>query len=124
MSAADWLRGLVVEGPFPPRRAVACRTLLMVAILVSAGIVILDTVPDPWGEWEGVGVAVRAVDLALLERRPRTATVRAMSRCQLLILDAHDFHKFAAAYPNLMEGPQATARARLAGQGPSHGTAA
>lgn len=56
-------------------------------------------------------------EIALLERCPRTATVRAMSRCQLLILDAHDFHKFAAAYPNLMEDLQATARARLgAGQ--------
>ncbi len=55
-------------------------------------------------------------EIALLERCPRTATVRAISRCQLLILDAHDFHKFAAAYPNLLDDLHATARARLAGQ--------
>jgi len=55
-------------------------------------------------------------EIALLERCPRTATVRSLSRCQLLILDAHDFHKFAAAYPNLMDDLHATAQARLAGQ--------
>jgi voltage-gated potassium channel len=55
-------------------------------------------------------------EIALLERRPRTATVRALTRCQLLILDAHEFNKFAAAYPNLMDDLMATAQARLAGQ--------
>lgn len=63
-------------------------------------------------------------EIALLERCPRTATVRAMSRCQLLILDAHDFNRFAAAYPDLLNDLQATARARLAGQGHTTGDAA
>lgn len=61
-------------------------------------------------------------EIALLERCPRTATVRAMSRCQLLILDAHEFNKFAAAYPSLLDDLQATARTRLAGQVHSTGT--
>jgi voltage-gated potassium channel len=58
-------------------------------------------------------------EIALLERCPRTATVRAMSRCQLLILDAHDFHKFVAAYPNLFDDIWATARKRMAGNIPA-----
>lgn len=48
--AAEWLKGLAVEGPFPPRRAVVYRGLLILAILVSTGIAILDTVPDLWGD--------------------------------------------------------------------------
>ncbi|MGE5514893.1 MAG: cyclic nucleotide-gated ion channel [Bacteroidota bacterium] len=63
-------------------------------------------------------------EIALLERRPRTATVRALTRCQLLILDAHDFTKFAAAYPNLMDDLMATAQARLAGHAQADGNAA
>lgn len=66
----------------------------------------------------GISFVLKAGDffgeIALLERCPRTATVRAMSRCQLLILDAHDFHRFVAAYPNLMDDLTNTARARLA----------
>lgn len=53
-------------------------------------------------------------EIALLDRRPRTATVRALSRCQLLILDAHDFNKFVAGYPNLLSIIRETAQARLA----------
>ncbi|HLO77746.1 MAG TPA: cyclic nucleotide-gated ion channel [Magnetospirillum sp.] len=64
MSAADWIKGLVVEGPFPPRRAVVYRTALMAAIMVSAGIAILNTVPDLWSDWQHA--ADRAVDVALM----------------------------------------------------------
>ena len=52
-------------------------------------------------------------EIALLERCPRTATVKAMTRCQLLILDARDFHKVVAAYPELMDAIRETARVRL-----------
>lgn len=61
MTTAEWFRGLLVEGPFPPRRAVAYRTILMAAILLSAGVAILNTVPDVWGEHQGLaGLAVDA----------------------------------------------------------------
>lgn len=65
----------------------------------------------------GVGFMLAAGDffgeIALLERCPRTATVKAMTRCQLLILDARDFHKVVAAYPDLMDAIRETAKARL-----------
>lgn len=64
MSGGDWVKGLVVEGPFPPRRAVVYRAILMAAILVSAGIAILNTVPDLWGEW--LGAADLSVNAALV----------------------------------------------------------
>jgi voltage-gated potassium channel len=53
-------------------------------------------------------------EIALIERCPRTATVRAISRCQLLILDARDFHKFVAHDHALLEVIWETARARMA----------
>jgi voltage-gated potassium channel len=55
-------------------------------------------------------------EIALLEQRPRTATVRAATRCQLLILDAREFHKFVSAYPNLLDAIWDIARSRLAVQ--------
>jgi len=53
-------------------------------------------------------------EIALIERCPRTATVKAISRCQLLILDARDFHKFVAHDHALLEVILETARARMA----------
>ncbi|MBI3447173.1 MAG: cyclic nucleotide-binding domain-containing protein [Magnetospirillum sp.] len=53
-------------------------------------------------------------EIALIERCPRTATVKAVSRCQLLILDARDFHKFVAHDHALLEIIWETARARMA----------
>jgi voltage-gated potassium channel len=60
-------------------------------------------------------------EIALIERCPRTATVKAISRCQLLILDARDFHKFVAHDHALLEVIWETARARMAQaeQGPA-----
>ncbi|WP_239988563.1 cyclic nucleotide-gated ion channel [Paramagnetospirillum kuznetsovii] len=52
-------------------------------------------------------------EIALIERCPRTATVKAISRCQLLILDARDFHKFVANDHALLEVIWETARARM-----------
>ncbi|MBC7951034.1 MAG: cyclic nucleotide-binding domain-containing protein [Rhodospirillaceae bacterium] len=62
--AAEWIKGLAVEGPFPPRRAVLYRYVLTLAILVSASIAILDTVPELWGEF--LVPSRQAVDAALL----------------------------------------------------------
>lgn len=60
-------------------------------------------------------------EIALIERRPRTATVRAVTRCQLLVLSAADFHKFIAHTPGLMAEMRAVARSRLGGGDlPSH----
>lgn len=56
-------------------------------------------------------------EIALIERCPRTATVKAISRCQLLILDARDFHKFVAHDHALLEVIWETARARMAQAG-------
>ena len=53
-------------------------------------------------------------EIALIERCPRTATVKAISRCQLLILDARDFHKFVAHDHALLEVIWETARQRMA----------
>lgn len=52
-------------------------------------------------------------EIALLERRPRTATVRALSRCQLLVLDARDFQQFTASSPEILETIRRTAQSRL-----------
>ncbi len=57
-------------------------------------------------------------EIALIEQCPRTATVRAATRCQLLILDAREFHKFVSAYPHLLETIWETARSRLAAHAP------
>jgi len=52
-------------------------------------------------------------EIALLERRPRTASVRALSRCQLLVLDARDFQQFTASSPEILEAIRHTAQSRL-----------
>lgn len=52
-------------------------------------------------------------EIALVERRPRTATVRAATRGQYLVLDARDFSRFVGSYPDLLAGIHATAQARL-----------
>ena len=52
-------------------------------------------------------------EIALLERRPRTATVRALTRCQLLVLDARDFHQFTANSPEILQTIRETAQSRL-----------
>lgn len=58
-------------------------------------------------------------EIALLEQIPRTATVRAATRCQLLVLDARDFQKFTKAYPSVLKVVQETARNRMAELTPS-----
>lgn len=52
-------------------------------------------------------------EIALVEQCPRTATVKALTRCQLLILDARDFSRFVAGYPDLLDTITATARQRM-----------
>jgi voltage-gated potassium channel len=54
-------------------------------------------------------------EIALLHRSPRTATVRAQTRCQLLVLDAQDFRRFIAGSPSIGEVLAKTAKHRLEG---------
>jgi voltage-gated potassium channel len=53
-------------------------------------------------------------EIALIERCPRTATVKALTRCMFLILDVRDFQKFVAGYPDLLVVIWETARQRMA----------
>jgi voltage-gated potassium channel len=55
-------------------------------------------------------------EIALLHRSPRTATVTARSRCQLLILDVKDFRRFVAGSPRIAEVIARTAEQRLQAQ--------
>lgn len=58
-------------------------------------------------------------EISLLQQGPRTATVRSITRCQLLILDARDFNRFVGSYPHLLEVISETAKNRLAGIAPA-----
>ncbi len=53
-------------------------------------------------------------EIALVESCRRTATIAALTRSQLLVLDARDFQKFVSGYPDLMMAIWETARQRLA----------
>jgi voltage-gated potassium channel len=53
-------------------------------------------------------------EIALIERCPRTASVKALTRCMFLILDVRDFQKFVSAYPDLLAQIWETARQRKA----------
>ncbi len=55
-------------------------------------------------------------EIALLRHTPRTATVTAASRCQLLILDVRDFRRFIGANPRIAEQISETAKQRLSEQ--------
>ncbi|MBI4985930.1 MAG: ion transporter [Rhodocyclales bacterium] len=73
------------------------------------------------GRVEGAGPSGRFVlkagdffgEIALLERCPRIATVRTLTRCQFLMLGVRDFNKFVAGYPELLASIKAVARQRL-----------
>jgi len=55
-------------------------------------------------------------EIAMVERNPRTATVVATSRCQLLDLQVLDFQRFVARYPELLDVIRKTAQNRLKDQ--------
>ncbi|MDO8605324.1 MAG: cyclic nucleotide-gated ion channel [Phaeospirillum sp.] len=62
----EWLKGLIVEGPFPPRRAVIFRSLLVVCIVLSTAIAMIDTVPDIWTPHQRLVQIVGGLLLAVL----------------------------------------------------------
>jgi len=51
---SEWTKGLIADVPFPPRRAVIYRATLVLCIVVSTALAIIDTVPDAWGEFQGI----------------------------------------------------------------------
>jgi voltage-gated potassium channel len=55
-------------------------------------------------------------EIAMLHHGPRTADVRSLTRSQLLILDARDFNRFVASYPDLKEVIMQTAKQRMEGK--------
>ncbi len=62
-------------------------------------------------------------EIALLKDCTRTATVTALTECQLLYLDAHDFRSLLNANPELREPIEAAMQQRLSdleGQGETH----
>ncbi|NQU57509.1 MAG: ion transporter [Rhodospirillales bacterium] len=62
-------------------------------------------------------------EIALLKECTRTATVTALTECQLLYLEAHDFHRLLNANPELHEPIEAAMQQRLAdleSQGETH----
>ncbi|TAN78996.1 MAG: cyclic nucleotide-binding domain-containing protein [Magnetospirillum sp.] len=62
----EWLKGLIVEGPFPPKRATIFRAILVVCIVLSTAVAIIDTVPGVWSPHEGLVQVVGALLLAVL----------------------------------------------------------
>jgi voltage-gated potassium channel len=59
-------------------------------------------------------------EIALLQRCPRTATIKAASRCQLLVLESRGFERFVAGYPDLMTRIWEVARQRMGQPEPPH----
>jgi len=57
-------------------------------------------------------------EIAVLRRARRSATVTALSRTSLLVLDAHDLHALMARQPRIAEGIREVARKRLEGRAP------
>ena len=57
-------------------------------------------------------------EIAVLRRARRSATVTALKRTSLLVLDAHDLHALMARQPRIAERIRAVARERLGGRTP------
>ena len=57
-------------------------------------------------------------EIAVLRRARRSATVTALNRTSLLVLDAHDLHALMARQPRIAEGIREVARKRLEGRAP------
>jgi voltage-gated potassium channel len=56
-------------------------------------------------------------EMAILKSRRRAVTVRAMTHCRLLVLDAEDFHELLEANPTMAQHVHETVEARGAERG-------
>lgn len=105
-----------IAGLFAPKVAVPGERLVRkgdpadAMFLIVSGEVEVDV-----GE---VPVRLKAGDffgeIALLSKTARTATVRAVSSCQLLVLDSSDFESLLAVHPDLRETISRVAKQRMA----------
>jgi voltage-gated potassium channel len=98
-----------------PQRAVRGEAIVREGELGDSMYFIVSGVVD--GQHQGRSFTLRAGDffgeIAMIQRLPRTATVRAQSRTQLLVLEARDFQRFVTHYPDLMDIIRETAKARM-----------
>jgi len=51
-------------------------------------------------------------EIALLQEAPRSATIVSVTECELLVLNAADFHRLLHEYPALNESIRETAKRR------------
>jgi len=94
----------------PPRYAIVKRGEFADAMyFIVTGEVEVDLHPTPIiltnGDFFG--------EIALLKDSTRTATVTAITECQLLFLDAHDFHRLINSNPELRKPIEAAMETRL-----------
>jgi voltage-gated potassium channel len=98
-----------------PQRAVRGEAIVREGELGDSMYFIVNGVVE--GQSQGRPFTLRAGDffgeIAMIQRLPRTATVRAQARTQLLVLEARDFQRFVTHYPDLMDIIRETARSRM-----------
>jgi len=77
---------------------------------IASGEVEVDVHPKPirLGHGEHFG------EIALIQHRPRTATVTAVTECQLMVLEVADFHRLTEDHPELAEHLARISKERLA----------
>lgn len=98
-----------------PQRAVKGEAIVREGELGDSMYFIVNGVVE--GQSHGHPFVLRAGDffgeIAMVQRLPRTATVRAQARTQMLVLEARDFQRFVTHYPELLTIIRETATARL-----------
>jgi len=75
---------------------------------VASGVVEIETSKGPISIREGEHFG----EMALIEHRTRSHTVRAETKCRLLVLEAPDFHRLMRGRPELLEEIRKIAKAR------------
>jgi CRP-like cAMP-binding protein len=111
------------EAPDSGERA-AVRWLMIALIVVSVAGVALETVEPLRARHAALLMAVHGEyfgEIALLTDTVRTATVTAVSECELLTLDVADFRRLLDAHPDVRETLTRVAEQRLAGLTPALG---
>jgi voltage-gated potassium channel len=103
------LRALQVEaGAVITRRGEPARSMY----LIAAGEVEIDLK----NERMRLGSGHFFGEVAVLRRTRRTATVTAVTKTSLLVLDAHDFHALMTRHPQIADRIHSVARSRLGGE--------
>lgn len=79
---------------------------------IASGKVEIETSKGPIVVSEGEHFG----EMALLERRRRSRSIRAVTRCRLLVLEAPDFHRLMRGRPELMQEIARIAKSRKQGR--------